>query len=487
MNERWIRTLRIATFALVLSLACGNARADLLGFLGGGSKPDTTEEWLKARKAEFAKWQTEHPGVNARLAELMTRSNELAAAADAAIFRTPRYTDLIARSRAMSPAQIAKAQEIFLTAFTLWRDGDFKSAEIAFREGLAIDPANGVAHYYLGEILQRHDEPSEAAAEMDKAVALGSGSAESFKARSALKELPPLPDPEVNAPPAIFPATTTPVEIWDCPECPQMVVIPAGRYTMGSPASENERKDDEGPQHRVRVGSFAAGKYEITRGEFGAFVKESGYDSGDRCISFDGDELDERAGHNWQNPGYSQTDSHPVVCVNNMDDAKAYVAWLSRRTGKSYRLLSEAEWEYAARAGHTSPRYWGGSSDQTCTYANFADQMAKGLVPGAAKLKFLNCADSHAYTAPAGSFRPNAFGLYDILGNVWEIVEDCWNDNYNGAPNDGSAWSGGECRRRVVRGGSWSNGQGAVRAANRSWGGSGRSNNSGFRVARMLP
>src|SRR3989338_4591825 len=131
MNERWIRTLRIATFALVLSLACGNARADLLGFLGGGSKPDTTEEWLKARKAEFAKWQTEHPGVNARLAELMTRSNELAAAADAAIFRTPRYTDLIARSRAMSPAQIAKAQEIFLTAFTLWRDGDFKSAEIA--------------------------------------------------------------------------------------------------------------------------------------------------------------------------------------------------------------------------------------------------------------------------------------------------------------------------------------------------------------------
>jgi formylglycine-generating enzyme required for sulfatase activity len=220
----------------------------------------------------------------------------------------------------------------------------------------------------------------------------------------------------------------------DCADCPEMVVIPAGRFTMGSPASEAGRSDDEGPQHSVNVKSIAMGKTHITRGQFAAFVNATRYDAGNECHTFEGGKWEQRAGRNWRNPGYPQTDNHLVVCIN-WNDAKAYTQWLSQKTGKNYRLPSEAEWEYAARAGTTTARFWGDNPDQACGYANLADETAKAQIPGASSWSVHNCTDGYAYTAAAASFKPNAFGLYDMIGNAWQWTEDCWHDNYNGAPD----------------------------------------------------
>lgn len=273
----------------------------------------------------------------------------------------------------------------------------------------------------------------------------------------------------------------------DCTDCPEMVVIPAGSFEMGSPGSEASRYDSESPQRRVSVRSFAAGKLEITRGQFAAFVKDSGHNAGSKCRTFEDGKMGERSGRNWRNPGYSQADSHPVVCVS-WDDAKAYVAWLSRKTGKSYRLLSEAEWEYAARAGTSTARYWGESPDQACGYANVGDQTTKSQVPGWI-YDVHNCTDGHATTAPGGSFKPNAFGLYDMIGNAWEWTEDCWNKTYSGALSDGNAWTTGECSvGRVLRGGSWSSLPKFARVAHRNRDvTAAQGSGVGFRLARMLP
>jgi formylglycine-generating enzyme required for sulfatase activity len=254
---------------------------------------------------------------------------------------------------------------------------------------------------------------------------------------------------------------------------------------MGSPSYEAGRSDNEGPTHRVSVASLAVGKFELTRGQFAAFVNATGYNAGSACNTFEGGKGEKRSGRNWQNPGYSQGDKHPAVCLN-WDDAKAYVTWLARKTGKGYRLLSEAEWEYATRAGTTTARYWGDSPDQACGYANVMDATGKSQVPGVT-WEAHNCTDGSAYTANAGSYKPNAFGLYDMIGNAWEWTEDCWNDNYNGAPTDGSAWTGEACGRRVLRGSAWGNIPQDARSAKRGWGDSAvRGDGSGFRLGRML-
>ncbi|MBL8402113.1 SUMF1/EgtB/PvdO family nonheme iron enzyme [Accumulibacter sp.] len=273
----------------------------------------------------------------------------------------------------------------------------------------------------------------------------------------------------------------------DCPDCPEMVEIPAGSFEMGSPASEAGRFDSEGPQHRVSVNRFAAGKFEVTRGQFAAFVNASGYNAGSECYTFEGGRSEKRSGRNWQNPGYAQAENHPVVCVS-WDDAKAYIAWLSQKTNKSYRLLSEAEWEYAARAGSSTARYWGASPDAACAHANVMDATGKSQVPGIS-WEVHNCNDGSAYTAAVGSYKPNAFGLYDMIGNVWEWTEDCWNKNYTGAPSDGAAWTTGECSvGRVLRGASWYFIPRYARVATRDWFvPSSRNINYGFRLARTLP
>ena len=230
----------------------------------------------------------------------------------------------------------------------------------------------------------------------------------------------------------------------DCPQCPEMVVVPAGSFTMGSPPSEGGRYDREGPRHRVRIsGPFAVGRYEVTRGEYGRFVSATGHSSDDSCFTWDGNEWKWRSGYGWRNPGYSQTDRDPVACVS-WKDARSYAGWLSRKTGKGYRLLSESEWEYSARAGTTGPFHtgWTISTD----WANYRGGSVYGSGPkGVYRRK----------TVPVGSFAPNGFGLHDMHGNVWEWVEDCWNVRYAVAPADGSPRENGECGRRILRGGSW--------------------------------
>ena len=236
----------------------------------------------------------------------------------------------------------------------------------------------------------------------------------------------------------------------DCDECPDMVVVPAGRFRMGDLSGDGE--SDERPVHAVTITSpFAVGKYELTFAEWDACVAASG------CT------------HRPDDKGWGRG-TRPVINVS-WNDVQEYVRWLSRETGKPYRLLSEAEWEYAARAGSTTEYHWGdniGTNKANCDGCGSQWDVES--------------------TAPVGSFETNAFGLYDTAGNVWEWVEDCGHDSYGGAPADGSAWMSGNCDIRVWRGGSWDGPPRDIRSANRYMKVSGyrSDNDGGFRVARTL-
>jgi formylglycine-generating enzyme required for sulfatase activity len=283
--------------------------------------------------------------------------------------------------------------------------------------------------------------------------------------------------------------------IKDCPTCPPLVKVPAGSFVMGSSEQGTKREGfpdtyvgDERPQHKVTIAKpFLLGKYPVTRGEFAQFVHETGHNP-QGCLLFAKGKWELDRHRSWQNPGYVQDDKHPVVCVS-FDDAQDYVKWLSKKTGKTYHLPSEAEWEYAARAGSTTTRFWGNGRDEACQYANVGD------IYGANRLKWnktdknrvFQCNDGFAYTSPVGSYKPNAFGLYDMLGNVYQWTHDCVHASYRGAPTDGSAWIDAKCKGRAQRGGSWSNGPWATRTASR--GGSPpnfRNIDVGFRVARSV-
>jgi formylglycine-generating enzyme required for sulfatase activity len=272
----------------------------------------------------------------------------------------------------------------------------------------------------------------------------------------------------------------------DCADCPEMVVVPAGFFLMGSPAREEGRTTDEGPQHKVSIPRpLAIGRTEVTRAQFARFVADTGHKSDGGCYAWGAtkQEFAKRADANWNNPGFAQGDDHPVVCVS-WDDTKLYTQWLAKKTGKNYRLLSEAEWEYAARAGTETARYWGETFDpEGCKYANVADSSAKKAL--GKNWSYANCDDGQAYTAPVRSYEANKFGLYDMIGNAWEWTEDCWHDSYSGAPDNGEAWSKSDCGRRVLRGGSWYCDPDGARAANRGWYDPGYRNfNVGFRLAR---
>jgi formylglycine-generating enzyme required for sulfatase activity len=248
-------------------------------------------------------------------------------------------------------------------------------------------------------------------------------------------------------------------------DCPEMIVVLKGSFMMGSPPSgkggagqetpvfkpgAGPRFANEGPQHNLTIAkSFAASKYELTFAEWDACVTGGG------C-----------SGYNPNDQGWGRG-QRPVINVS-WDDAQQYVAWLSQVTGKPYRLLSEAEWEYAARAGTTTAYYWGdeiGKENANCN----------------------GCGSQSEQTLPVGSFKPNAFGLYDMAGNVFQWVQDCNHDSYNGAPTDGSAWTSGDCNRHIVRGGSWYVDPQDVRSTARNGFSAGnRSNSVGFRLARTL-
>jgi formylglycine-generating enzyme required for sulfatase activity len=233
-------------------------------------------------------------------------------------------------------------------------------------------------------------------------------------------------------------------------DCPEMIVIPAGAFTMGSPTTEQGRYANEDPQHAVTIAKpFAVAKFDVTFADW------------DACVSVG-------ACPKAPDSGFGR-DTKPVINVA-WDDAQTYVAWLSKMTGQPYRLLTEAEWEYAARAGTTTAYYWG-------------DDIGKGN----ANCNGCGSQWDNQQTSPVGSFKPNAFGLYDMAGNVWQLVQDCYHGNYDGAPTDGSSWTSGDCSNRVVRGGSWSNDPQDLRSANRNRVTSGgRGSGLGFRVGRTL-
>ena len=234
--------------------------------------------------------------------------------------------------------------------------------------------------------------------------------------------------------------------IRDCPGCPEMTVLPTGRFTQGSA----EGAAFEQPLHWVVIRhSIALSTNPITVEEFAPFAAATGRDL-QGCDTYDG-EWKNRPENDWERPGFAQTGTHPVTCVS-WNDAQAYAKWLTAKTGHRYRLPSASEWEFAARAGLPASRPWGAEGRDACASADVADASAERRYPG---WTVFPCDDGYVYTAPVGAFKSNPFGLNDMLGNVLQWTEDCWHGSYLDAPVDGSAWLGGDCSVHEVRGASW--------------------------------
>jgi formylglycine-generating enzyme required for sulfatase activity len=252
---------------------------------------------------------------------------------------------------------------------------------------------------------------------------------------------------------------------------PEMVWIPAGSFQMGDIQGEGDLGkvyNYEKPVHSVSVARFAMGKYEVTFAEYDKFAQAT----------------NRKKPNDW---GWGRI-NNPVIMVS-WKDATAYVAWLSQEAKKTYRLPTEAEWEYAARAGTITSRYWGNNPDEACRYANLYDNSLKKENGFKKKFnwKHHNCRDGYAKTAPVGSFKPNAFGLFDMLGNVGEWVADKWHSNYNDAPTDGSVWNDNTIGYKVLRGGSWNKNPHSSRAASRDGiTPDAQGNHIGFRVVRVM-
>lgn len=283
----------------------------------------------------------------------------------------------------------------------------------------------------------------------------------------------------------------------DCSDCPQMVVIEPGTFVMGSPDDEEGRTSErEGPTRTVTIPyRFAMGRYEVTVGEFGHFVQATGYETDAErdvghpgCFAWHASDktFSWRPGTHWRNPGFPQDQRHPAVCLS-WNDAQAYVNWISQRTGRVYRLPSEAEWEYAARAGSSASRPWGPDTALACQYANVADETT-----GPADSKWDDrhpCSDGYFFTAPVGSYQPNAFGLNDMIGNAWEWTQDCYKaDAYTHPLPDSKTYELPNCTERGVRGGAWYSSPKRARAAYRGgYAPESRINLYGFRLVTILP
>jgi sulfatase modifying factor 1 len=290
------------------------------------------------------------------------------------------------------------------------------------------------------------------------------------------------PSPVLSTPVAARPAPMPPgTTIRDCPTCPVLTVLPTGRFAQGSATTENNSAFEK-PSHWVMIAHpIALSTNAVTVDEFRAFVAATGRDM-QGCDTYDG-AWRHRAENSWENPGFVQAGSHPVTCTS-WNDAKAYAAWLSAKTGQQYRLPSASEWEYAARAGGAAAQPWTAEGSDACARANVADQSAAHRYPGWAVFA---CNDGFVQTSPVGSFKANSFGLNDMLGNVFQWTEDCWNADYKGAPVDGAARADGDCTERELRGGSWFSTPSFVRANYRNhFGVDYRTSSVGIRVARDI-
>lgn len=299
--------------------------------------------------------------------------------------------------------------------------------------------------------------------------------------------------------PTAGPRPTTESAQADCAVCPAMMDIPPGEFLMGT-APEDRLIDprtgkpamNDHPQHLVNFAQgFSIGRYEVTVGEYAAFIEATGYASTGQCMGFTApDRFALSDDFDWQHIDAEQGTRHPVVCVS-WYDAVAYAEWLAAQTGKAYRLPTEAEWEYAARAGATTPYHWGRDPGRACEFANVRSPGAQAISDRQAQSDTTDgfpCDDRYPAGAAAGSFEPNAFGLYDMQGNAWEWVADCNHKDYEGAPADGSAWEDDDCRFGLIRSGSFLNrverSSTTVRVGRPR---SGKATNIGFRIALGAP
>ncbi|MES1219094.1 MAG: formylglycine-generating enzyme family protein [Bacteroidota bacterium] len=281
----------------------------------------------------------------------------------------------------------------------------------------------------------------------------------------------------------------------DCQSCPEMIVIPAGSFMMGAPPDDSMRYDEEGPVHRVTIHQFAVAKFDITTGQWAAFASATHRPSHKGCLAA-ALEFDSTA--SWCHPGFMQEENHPVVCLS-WDDVQDYLQWINKQAGGKYRLLTEAEWEYAARAGTATTFPWGTTPDRD--YANYGnDSCCSGFSSGK---------DQWVYTSPVDAFPPNQFGLYDMNGNVLQFVQDCFSPSYTKLPVNGYAYnvntqlkmSGdlavmnatNSCDYRMLRGGDWGDPPRMIRSAFRNWVAppgftihTYRSSGLGFRIAKTL-
>lgn len=282
---------------------------------------------------------------------------------------------------------------------------------------------------------------------------------------------PPAP---VKAGPPPAPGTV----LRDCPTCPEMTVLPGGRFKQGSASGYSSAR----LVHWVAVRRpIAMSTKPVTTDDFKQFITATGR-AMRGCDTYDG-KWKSHPDLGWDRPGFSQTSDEPVTCVS-WNDAEAYAKWLSAKTGHHYRLPSASEWEYAARAGTDTPRPWGSEDRAACASANVADTSAARRYTG---WTVFPCDDGFVNTAPAGAFKPNAFGLDDMLGNVLQWTEDCWHDTYAGAPIDGSAWVDGDCPRHEIRGASWFSPPANVRLDYRdSFPADYRTSTLGFRLVREI-
>lgn len=298
-------------------------------------------------------------------------------------------------------------------------------------------------------------------------------------------------------------STTVTNSFRDCADCPEMVIIPAGTFSIGISINDSGHTTLESPEQRVTIRQFAAGKFDVTRKQWEAFVNATKRPETKGCAYSGFKDTSRKSWESnpdasWRHLGFLQDDNHPVVCIT-WYDAQDYVQWLCKKTGSKYRLLTEAEWEYAARAGTTTAYPWGNVPSHE--YANYgADSGWTGLASGK---------DRWFATSPVGSFPPNAFGLYDMQGNVLQYIEDCFSESYLHVPQDGSAFVAdmqltmtgryafmngtGACAYRMVRGGDWGDPPRMIRSGFRNWApGRGftlqnyRSGGVGFRVAKEL-
>lgn len=375
---------------------------------------------------------------------LKARTAKMIAASDAATqaARAAQEAQWLEASKALSADQRTQIKTDRDKADELFKAGKCAEAEALYRAALTVDYLDAAARSGLGQCLAKQDKGPQAAREFTDVITLPRIDDSALMVRTmamlAMQTLPPPADPRNAEPSLIFSVEDTPTEFRDAPYAPMMTVVPAGEFTMGSPECEQFRLPNE-QQHRVRVGyPLAMSKYNITRGEFAHFVAETGHEAkgcnregaGGMTYDPDGD---------WHTPGFEQDDEHPVACIN-YHDAVAYAQWLSSKTGQRYRLPSEAEWEHAMRGGTSSAYYWGQTWE-----------------PGRANVDGQPGQPGGRATTPGGTFPPNPFGLYDMAGNVWVWLADCYNASYNGAPTDGSAWMSGNCALRMRRSGSWFN------------------------------